>query len=1091
MSPGSTKTTLHLLGMPLRALRGVSISATGIGAVTLALGVAAWAAALGVFDQPYWVFVAWLVVLTILGVGIWHAWRQRHVLSDTALARHLERRPEWRTGQLLSLLGPAAEGTSAQLVRAADQAEAASLEHNGATALLPLRRRLVRRATSSGFLMGMGLLTLVTAGPLDGPAAALWHPGEAWEATTAPVRIRVDQSVVDRGDSVVFAVEAIGRRRATLWTRAPGESWRPRDVDLDEQGRAAVTTGPLYSDLFARLTSGSRGSDTLMVQVRLPAFLGSLELMARYPRYLRLQDEPLPVSGDTLLLPVGTRLEVRGEATTDLARVGWTVDQRTIPMEVDGAGFRGVLRPAASGTYRLDLATVSGGVLAGDTVAIPIRLIPDGVPQVDVPVPGTDTLAPLSLRLILVVDAHDDYGLDRLRLRARRITSLGVEDSLASQPIPLPGEQPDRAIVTHLFDLNGFGLLPGDTVRYRVEAWDNAPRSQMGASPEYVLRLPTMSEVRAAARAASESVGARLDSLAERSRQLERQTEDLSRERQRSENDGAGQREEALSFDDAERAEAAARSQQELMQEAQALHDAMEALQQGARDAGLDDPDWQAQVSEIREQLQRAMSPELRAKLDELQQALQELDADRTREALEDLAEAQRELREALERSRELFRRAAVEGEMANLSEEASDLAQEQERWTDEVMEADSAAAAALEERLSQRADSLAEALSQLGEQLQDEAMQQAMQDAAQQASEAAQQMQSAADLARMGDMSGAQQQGQQALQQLQPLGDQLQQQRSDLQEQWREEVLAALDQGLAEASRLLEQQLRVARSARAGASPARQRADQAAVEEGVQKLVERMQKLSGENALVPQEIATALAAAQRQMELSREALSTGTPNQREAGERAGQGGDALNAAAYLMLRARGDVSGSGSGSGMTEAMEQMSQLAQQQGQLSQQAGSMLPMIGQSGMQEQLMALSESQRRLAEELERMQAQGDVPQAGPLAEEARELARRLEAGRLDRETVSRQERLFRRLLDQGRTMQGQEEDEEKERQSRTPETDSVRLPPALRAQLRDDSDQIRLPSWEELQRFSPDERRLVVEYFRQLTDARSP
>ncbi len=1091
MIPRSTRAALHLLGMPLRGLRGVSFSATGVGAVTLALGVAAWAAGLGWFNPPYWIFVAWLVVVAILSVGTWRAWRARGALSDVWLARHLEEQAEWRRGQLLSLLGPTAEGTSAQLVLAADRAEAESLERDGATALLPLRQRLVRRATSSGFLMGMGLLTLLTAGPFDGPAAALWHPRDAWEATTAPVRIRVSESVVNRGDSIVFDVEAIGRRHAKLWTRAPGESWRPEDVALDALGQATIATGPLYNDLFARITSGSRGSDTIMVRVRLPAFLGSLELMARYPRYLRLQDEPLPVSGDTLLLPVGTRLEVRGAATTDLERVAWTFDQQTMPMEVDGAGFQGVLRPKASGVYRLRIATLSGGALAGDTVAIPIRLVPDGVPQVDIPVPGVDTLAPLSLRLILVIDAHDDYGLQRIRLRARRISRIGLEDTLPTQPIPLPGEQPDRAILTHQFDLNGLGLLPGDTVRYLVEAWDNAPQSQVGTSPEYVLRLPTMSEVRAAARAASEAVGSRLDSLAEKIRQLERQTEDLSRERQRSENEGAGQREQTLSFEDAERAEAAARAQQELMREAQALQDAMEALQQGARDAGLDDPEWQAQLSEIREQLRRALSPELRAKLDELQQALQELNAERTREALQDLAAAQRELREALERSRELFRRAALEGEMANLAEEASDLAQDQERWTEEVTEADSAAAASLEESLAQRADSMAAALARLGEQLDSEAMQQAMQQAAQQAADAAQQMQNAADLARMGDMSGAKQQGQQALQQLQPLSDQLQQQRSDMQEQWRQQVIEALDLGLAEASRLLEQQLKVERSARTGASPARQRAEQAAVEEGVQKLVQRMQQLSGENALVPPEIATALATAQRQMKLSREALSTGTPNQREAGERAGQGGDALNAAAYLMLRARGDVSGSGSGSGMTEAMEQMSQLAQQQGQLSQQAGSLLPMIGQSGMREQLMALSESQRRLAEELERMRAQGDMPQAGPLAEEARELARRLEAGRLDRETVTRQERLFRRLLDQGRTLQGQEEDEEKERQSRTPQTDSVRLPPALRAQLGEDDDQIRLPSWEELQRFSPEERRLVVEYFRRLTDARSP
>ncbi|HLB54718.1 MAG TPA: hypothetical protein VJK71_06390, partial [Gemmatimonadales bacterium] len=93
-------------------------------------------------------------------------------------------------------------------------------------------------------------------------------------------------------------------------------------------------------------------------------------------------------------------------------------------------------------------------------------------------------------------------------------------------------------------------------------------------------------------------------------------------------------------------------------------------------------------------------------------------------------------------------------------------------------------------------------------------------------------------------------------------------------------------------------------------------------------------------------------------------------------------------------------------------------------------------------------------------------------------------RQLERGRLDREVVARQERLFRRMLDAGRTLQGHEEDEQKERQSETARPGAIQLPPALQDRLR--RDVIRLPSWDELQRLSPDERRLVTDYFRRLT-----
>lgn len=147
----------------------------------------------------------------------------------------------------------------------------------------------------------------------------------------------------------------------------------------------------------------------------------------------------------------------------------------------------------------------------------------------------------------------------------------------------------------------------------------------------------------------------------------------------------------------------------------------------------------------------------------------------------------------------------------------------------------------------------------------------------------------------------------------------------------------------------------------------------------------------------------------------------------------------------------------------------------------------MLPMLGSGGMESAMQRLGAAQRALGEQLERLRAQGNLPGAGEMASEAKDLARRMDAGRLDRQTVERQERLFRRMLDAGRTLQGREEDDRKERQSTTATGDSISLPPALRARLEDDAGRPRMPSWEQLQRLSPEERRLVVDYFRRLSE----
>lgn len=1085
-SPG-TLNALQQLARPIRTRSWAGLAGLGLGSAALLLGLGAWSVRLGIVNAPYWVLLTWaLVLLAIVAVAylalvIWARLRAHRIAST------LEELGAWRKGTLTSLLDETAAGTSQALLEVADRAHAADLLRRGPSAVEPVRRWVRALGLTGVACFVAGLLAFGSADPVGGAAAALWHPRRAWEATVAPVRLRATAAVVDRGQPAELHLEALGRKVATLWLRSPGESWKARGVRLDSAGRAMVTTAPLESDLFARLTSGSRSSDTLSVRVRLPVFLGSLSVTARYPAYLGLESEPLPTGGDTLILPAGTRLDTKGEATAKLTQAAWGGGTQAESLEVNGGRFQGSFVPARSGEYRLFLVTASGAPLAGDTVRLPIRILADSAPAVDIPVPGADTLAPLSLKLPLVIDVRDDHGLTGVALESRRISRMGLADSSRKESIPLPSERVDRAILTFTLDLNRRGLLPGDTVRYFATAVDNAPRSHLGRSREFVLRLPTMSEVRAAQRQATSAISGQLDSLTEQTRRVERQTDDLAGQRPRTGRNGEKEGE-SLQFEEAQRAQAVAKSQEALVRQAEQLSRSLDALRRSAEAAGVHDSAWQRQLAEIRDQLERALSPELREKLASLQQALRELDADRAKDALAQLAEAQKQMREALERSRELFRRAALEGDLSNLVQESRDLAREQRRWNDQVMAADSARSSKAEQQLAARTDSLAAALQRLAKDASAERQDQEMTSAGSQASKARDQMRQAAGSAQRGQRGQAKEHGEQASRSLEPLGDQLQRRRQDLQQQWRREVVQAIDQALTETSRLAERQLKVQESLRDGDTPtASTLSEQAAIEEGVQRLLDQMRQTGGKNALISPQIAAALASAQQQMQEAREAVSSAAPNGREAAEQAGGAVDGLNSAAYQLLRAREDVSGSQSGSGLQEAMERLAQLAQQQGGLGRQGAGLLPMLGTGGVREQLQQLAARQRALAQELERLRAQGEISGAGQMADEAKDLAQRMEAGRMDRSVVERQERLFRRMLDAGRTLQGREEDPNKERQSITATDDSVHLPPALRARLQGEGTQLRIPTWEELQHLSPEERRLVVDYFRRLSE----
>jgi hypothetical protein len=496
-------------------------------------------------------------------------------------------------------------------------------------------------------------------------------------------------------------------------------------------------------------------------------------------------------------------------------------------------------------------------------------------------------------------------------------------------------------------------------------------------------------------------------------------------------------------------------------------------------------------LREVQALLERAITPEMAARLRELQEALQRLDPDATRQALERLAEAQRRLKEELQRSEELFRRAALEGSLSSLAEDARELRERQQDWNrTEAARADSAAAAA-ERALAERADSLTAGVARAQQDLR--AGRQAPQgldrprDAAQRAGRAMRQAESGA---AEGNPETAGAAGEEAASALENLPEDLLRQRDSLAGQWRRETLDALDRAMSEAAALAERQRQVGEDLRNGEGGSGTRSRQAAVEEGTQAVERQIREAAGRNALVSPQLEGALNFAQRQMRAARQQLEQGTPNTGAASQLADQALDALNATAHALARSRSAVAGSQSGSGMAEAIEQLARMAQAQQGVNQDASAMMPAMGQGeGMMQQMRELASRQRALAEQLERMRASGAGGGAEAMAQEARELARRLEAGRLDRQTVERQERLYRRLLDAGRTLSGPEPDQEKERASRTAQGDERHRPADLAPGATGTGARVRYPSWEELRALSPTERRLVLEYFRRLNAPR--
>ena len=1090
-----TAARLRRLGLPHARARAGAILVSSAG---VAFAIAA--AGMMLAPRVSVVLAAWAAILGVVGAAGWAAARAGAAAAPPALGRLVEQAAGTRSGSVQSTVAPAAgrPGASADLFALADRRAARIVEQ-----ATPLVRRALTRETRRALAVAAGIALagaalFVAASPATG-RAAFWHPLRTLRDARAPVRVLLDRATVRRGDSVTVTIEAPAATRAVLWTRGPGEPWRGAAVALDSAGRALRRVGPLETDLYVKAASGARTSAVRRVTVALPAFVAALDLTARYPAYLARADEPLVPGADTVPIPAGTEILTSGSASVALARAAWSHVGRAVSrLAVEGARFSGRLLPAASGTWRLDLAAADGGPLEGAAPELELRVIPDSAPVVLVPVPGRDTTLPLSLRQPLVVDARDDHGLSRLELVSWRVSRTGKTGQPLRQPLDVSGVG-ERAIVQGDLDATTRGLLPGDTLRLRVDAWDNAPVPHRGQSAEYALRLPSLEELRAATREAAQDAAAAADSLAAEQRALGERTGTLAQERSRDAATGGartppsgGAQAGTLPFQATERAEALAREQEALQQRVRDLAREVAEIARAAHAAGIDDTAFQARLREVQQLLQRAISPELEQRLRDLQRALARLDPEAMRQALQRLAEAQQQLRAELERSGELFRRAAVEGALASLAADAEALKQRQAEWNHgDAPRADTAAAQG-ERALAARADSLAQGIAQAAQDLAHATNvagtapgAQPLARSQEAAGRAHRAMGQAAGAAAAGDPRAAGTAGAEAETALAEIPEALRARRDSLVQAWREETLAALDQALSETAALARRQQQVAETLERGEGGAATRSRQASVEEGTAMVERHIREAAGRHALVSPQLERALGFAERQMAATREQLEQGEPNTPAAAALAGEAVDALNATALALARSRGQVAGARSGTGFAEAVEQLARLAESQRGLNGQAQGLLPLMGLGGQAvlEQLRALATRQRALAEQLERLQAAGASPAAGPLAEEARELARQLEAGRLDRQTIERQSRLYRRLLDAGRTLTGPEPDEQKERVSRPAIGDSVHLPGVLAPGATGAGPKLRYPTWDELAGLTPEQRRLVLEYFR--------
>ncbi|HSM61574.1 MAG TPA: hypothetical protein VK849_12285, partial [Longimicrobiales bacterium] len=687
--------------------------------------------------------------------------------------------------------------------------------------------------------------------------------GRAWVGLSAPLRIMADPMLapllvapgtveVPRGSDVPVRIQAPGRETVELAWQSAGDVARTETLGLDD-GRVTRTFEAVSSTIEYRVrASDGATSETYRIVPVDPLFVSDVRVDVTYPPHTGIPPEGHRGLVPPLVLPVGTRLTIEGSASRPLSAA---VLQDGSGDEVfraltDGTSFEGSWWPRSSGTFTWTFLDADGGSAAVQPDPIEIALVPDSAPAVTIPIPGRDTVLPLTLKQPLILEAHDDYGLRRLELVAFRVSAFGEAHPPVTTGLDLGGTR--AALARPMLDLTDWGLLPGDQVRYYARAVDNSPAAQTATTREYVLRMPAAAELQRGAEQQLDDMAERLQELAEEAERRAQETRDLQREasaERRARERQAGRPDPSEpGFEEREELRKALEGQEDMTGRVDSLRAEIESLQETMRQAGQSDPELREELEELRALLEQIASEDLQERLQELSESLDRQDLRDANRSLEELAKEQENFRDRLEESLERFRRAAMQQEFRATESEAEELARQERALSDAMKEGDDPERRARQQQqLEQRAEELDAQMERLEERLQQLGEQDAareVSEARERGREAREQMSRAREQAERQQNREAGERAQEAAESMEQAAEQLDQAQQQMAQEKAERALQALREASDDALSLARRQSQLREEMQSAGQERidQMRADEASLLQGVRNLAQNLQ---------------------------------------------------------------------------------------------------------------------------------------------------------------------------------------------------------------------------------------------------------
>lgn len=787
--------------------------------------------------------------------------------------------------------------------------------------------------------------------------------------------------------------------------------------------------------------------------------VNSFQLQINYPEYTQLPAKIYDQNIGDIQALYGSGVVFSGSSNKSLSDANLVFeDLEPVKLAIqEDTMIKGSFIAKQADRYNIQILDTDN-LTNADPLIYTLDIYKDTPPQVAIIDPGEDTVLDDDMLVELKVESTDDYAIQAVELVYAIQKENSTDQTITLKRIPSDTSPLQSSIfLAYTWDIDPIGLFPGESISYYVQAidTDNVSGPNIGKSRTYILRFPTLDELYEELSADQETEQTDIDELFEEQTEatgaIDRILDKIRKFKQ-------------FSITDKRQMQQVIETQKDIEQKANELLSKMQQTASEMEKNQLFDPETIQKYQELQDLMKEALSEEHQELLKKLSEALAQQELSEQERAATEANFNQEQFQQQLERLKSLYQQLILQQKLEAAAKQAQALADDQKQLIDSIdqpsneinQETSSKQTAILndaannEDRIQKDSNNLSEKLDNLGNEMSE--LFESRDNPPPQLKKIADEVKRLNQYTRdeklpdnlrqtSKNLRNAEQQkavetGRNAEQTMTELAQGLDNAMEFFEGANSNEALTAMKEAVRSGLSLSHLHERVIDNTRTlvTTNPGdyidseilqlqQLAADELSAAEGIEQLADKLWELGKQQMQVDPKIvwqmnsgSDALRRAARALE-DRQAMLAIPIQQSGLAD--------INQAIFDLLTAISQMNQQMGAGGLENMMEQLQQLAQNQEQLNQMAQTLRQQMrerGQTpGLQQRLDRLASQQQMIREATERLAEIADkaaemLGSLGDVAEEMKDVERKLEEGVLNDEVINQQERIVTRMLD---------------------------------------------------------------------------